>query len=870
MAKKASKKKSATPHFDNAAVRAAANGQWAMILSQLDGISLDLLDGSHHPCPTGKCSSTRDAFRFTDLEGSGSAICNQCGKFGDGFALRSFLTGRPFVQVRDEVARHLGLEPSRNGYGGHGSRESFDPAEHLQFLPWNELTVAYWCLSKPPIIPAAILACGGRLALYRGQWKVIALPVWGEHLDSPDPATNLPREPVGWCMYNSIPGGLLPKFAKPGAEDRSIEWVKVKLTAGSKPGIIADLARLRSCRELWKLEGPTDLLAFLSLPDLPADIAAITNANGSGELPHAWMINLFSVAKSAFTLHDADEPGQKGAIQWAGPIATKCEATCNVTLHYPVEKTHGKDLRDFLQECDSYDALTKLPHEEQVPTELPPEQPAVLEGPDNFHRLARVNLERYKRNTPNGTLRYWRNEWYKYDGYCYRQINDSELKSKIGAAVKEEYDRINVEEFAAWKAAGDDTPPPQVRNVTQGLISNVLFATSQLPECLISGSVELNTWIDCEENTRERRRYVALKNGILDVDGFLSDEPDCLKGHSSNWFSLVCLPYDFDPSAECPKWDAFIKRNLGGDLEVAALLQEWLGYLLLPNTDFQKFMFFEGEGSNGKSVFLAATEAMLGEANCTHVSLEVFGEPFMLTQTLGKLANITADCSKMDSVAEGYLKSFSSGDRMTFNRKGLPPIEASPTARLMISANERPYMADKSSGLWRRMILLPWTVTIQDHEKVRGMDKVEWWNRSGELPGIFNWALAGLHQLTQNNCFTDPAVCRAAVAGYKGEMNPARVFMNEFYMDGTKDDEVDCKSMYEHYREWIFDNGNKPLNDSHFGSEVKRAFPSVVRSRARDSSGKRRYIYTGIRLGNRKDAEEESRQQPQPQQAEAF
>lgn len=480
------------------------------------------------------------------------------------------------------------------------------------------------------------------------------------------------------------------------------------------------------------------------------------------------------------------------------------------------------------------------------------EIPHNLEAADNYHRLARMNIERYRRSTPNGSLRYWRSEWYKYDGYCYRKIEHDEFKAKVGQAVKEEFDRIADEELKAWDGEGK---PPQVRNVGQALVSNVVFATAQM--CILSGSVELNTWIDGPlKGVDNGHRYVALRNGILDIDGFLNGEPDFLRPHSPDWFSLTCLPFDFDPEATAPRWFNFLRRNQENDRERIAILQEWAGYLLLPNTNFQKFMFLEGEGANGKSVYLAAIEAMLGSDNCSHVQLESFGQRFLLTQTLGKLANIASECSEMDSVAEGNLKAFASGDRMTFDRKGIPAIDASPTARLMISANVRPRFADKSSGLWRRMLLIPWRVTIPEADRVIGMDKIDWWEASGELPGIFNWALAGLHRLTKQKRFTKSAVCDAALSDYQFEVNPVKGFLREHYLPADTTSYVTTKYIYDHYKEWSLEHGYRPVSDRTFGREVVRCFPQVKRERMRDArdTDRRFYAYTGIKVGNPDDS----------------
>jgi len=77
----------------------------------------------------------------------------------------------------------------------------------------------------------------------------------------------------------------------------------------------------------------------------------------------------------------------------------------------------------------------------------------------------------------------------------------------------------------------------------------------------------------------------------------------------------------------------------------------------------------EGAGSNGKTVYLAGIEGILGFDNCSFVSLEMFGERFQINSTLGKLANICGDVGELDKVAEGHIKQFTDGNPMQFERK---------------------------------------------------------------------------------------------------------------------------------------------------------------------------------------------------------
>jgi P4 family phage/plasmid primase-like protien len=863
-----------SPRFDVDEVKAAARGQWPEILSSLGGIDADLLDGNHHPCP--KCGGT-DRFRLIDAD-DGAILCNQCARtgIGDGFASLEWATGKKFAEVLALVADYLGIEPTTGGYDKLGSaRGNADPAEHLVFLPWDEsaeMRVAMWCLKKPPIVPAAVRAVGGCLARYRDTYTVIALPIWGEKLDRDC------SKPVGWCLYN-ITGGPLPKFGKRVADKPAkVEWIKVKITFGSKRGIIADLGRMTVLqpRLTWKVEGPTDLLSLLSLPDLPATVAAITNANGAGEQPPAWIIELFEGGPAA-VCHDADEPGQKGAIGyrdsqgrqqhpgWAPAIAVHATECRNVVLPFPIGPTHGKDLRDFLKgdgesPPKTYADLLALVEaaspvaKADLSVEPPPRQ--AIEEDDDPHRLARVNLASYAAQADGATIRYWREEWFtwKPSRACYRKIDPDELRAKVTASVKREFDRQWAEEMAeyeAWRKSAEYDPdedkgPPKTRRVKRDLVANVLAATASLT--CIPSSVELMTWLGNDEHglpIRERRPYIAMLNGLINLDKLLADadEDECILPHSPAWFSTVRLPYAFDPVAKCPKWNAFLEHNLEMDPERIKILQEWAGYCLTPDTGQQKFLAMEGEGSNGKSVYCAALSAMLGADNCSHVSLERFGERFDRTQTIGKLVNICADVGEIDKVAEGNLKSFTSGDVMFFDRKRINGIECIPTARLVLSFNNRPRFSDRSQGVWRRMLLIPWNVQITERERVPNMDKGWWWHEQGELPGIFIWALEGLHRLRAQGRFTSSAVGNEALEDYRDEANPARAFLKEHVE--PSDSSVRCSLVYHFYVKWCERTGHRPFSDGIFGREVKRVFENCKKKKVR-VGGRLHWNYFGL------------------------
>ena len=510
---------------------------------------------------------------------------------------------------------------------------------------------------------------------------------------------------------------------------------------------------------------------------------------------------------------------------------------------------------DLLELADAAEIIA----DQQQPRERPAATPAtattftviVGEGPngpgvaveadDDPHRLARVNLERYATRHDGRTLAYWRDEWYVWKRNAYRKISERELRAKFSASIKGEFDRLNIlEQTKAAESSRDGGEPATAKKVTLALVSNVLQATSSM--VCVSGEVEPNTWLP----TKKRPNLVSMTNGLVDVDAILADCDDYLQANTPQWFSMVSLPYAFDPEALCPRWNAFLEHNLEMDPERIKMLQEWAGYLLIASTDEQKFMILEGEGKNGKSVFLAGLTAMLGLDNVSNVALENFGDRFQLTNTIGKLLNASGDCGELDRTAEGLLKSFVAGDRMYFDRKGLTGFNAAPTARLMIACNTLPRFGDRSDGVWRRMLAVPWNVEIDDERRVKGMDKTGWWEASGELPGIFRWALAGLARLRAQGNFTRSEVMQATLEDHKAEMNPARSFLIE-NMEHATTGIVESREVFRLYKKWAEENGYRPLSEKPFGKEVKRVFKKSKRVK-RGSKSERFWAYEGVQF----------------------
>ncbi len=328
---------------DTEAVRQAASGRWSGILQSVAGIAPELLDPSQeHPCP--KCGG-ETRFRLVD-EAAGAVRCSHCfsTKCGDGFAAVAWMLDLSFPAAVARVAEHLGI-------AAIGEK---DPAKDLEWEEWSSLLAAHFLQAKPGVTHDGLLLAGARMARYKKQFTVIALPVIGQDLKSV----------VGWAIYN-YNAAPLPKYNREGVQ---IGQVKVKITYGSKPGLVGRHAIERIATPglpelIWKVEGITDLLALQSL--IPEQLRdrhlVVTNANGAKETPR-WQATALAPTNTN-VVHDADQPGVDGAKAWATQIASQSPAGVkvrHVQLPYEVAEHHGKDLRDWIAEGRTYADLLAL------------------------------------------------------------------------------------------------------------------------------------------------------------------------------------------------------------------------------------------------------------------------------------------------------------------------------------------------------------------------------------------------------------------------------------------------------------------------------------------------------------------------------
>ena len=422
-------------------------------------------------------------------------------------------------------------------------------------------------------------------------------------------------------------------------------------------------------------------------------------------------------------------------------------------------------------------------------------------------------------------LRSWRDEFYRFVGTHYDRISHGDVRA-----------RVNV-----WLQGQPEHRGLAGTRVAAAIIEN-LQALTLIPE-----TVEPPTWVGDGGDGQE---YISLSNGLIAVDDLLHGDLDAIRLHSAEHFALSSLPFPLDPEADCRRWLQVLDENVP-DPEVQRAIKEMFGYLLVHDTTMEKFFLLEGQGANGKTVVCTVLREILGPTNVSAVGLEAFSavRTFPLAATVGKKANIVEELDEIAKAAEGTLKNFVTGKSMTIERKNKDAFEFTPTARLVFATNVLPRFVDRTDGLWRRMVLIPFRNQILDPSKQdRRLIDPAWWRDSGELPAIFLWAVGGLAALRQRDHFEEPEVCRAEKDCYRRDSNPAGTFLQE-KCEVVEGAEAPSNILYTAYHDWSKDNGYKPLSHAHFAQEVRRCCPTVTRTEhpQRTHSGRTR-VWKGIRM----------------------
>ena len=151
-----------------------------------------------------------------------------------------------------------------------------------------------------------------------------------------------------------------------------------------------------------------------------------------------------------------------------------------------------------------------------------------------------------------------------------------------------------------------------------------------------------------------------------------------------------------------------------------------------------------GSGANGKSVIGNVMRRVLGASGVTSLDTAQLRDEKMLP-FIGKRLNFVPDMARNKDF-DSAIKALASGQEVTARRNYQDP-ERVKCPPLCFALNELPVFRDLTPAFFRRLLLFRFDVQIPSERQDRTLaDRL----CATDLPGIFNWVIAGRDRLILN------------------------------------------------------------------------------------------------------------------------
>jgi putative DNA primase/helicase len=326
------------------------------------------------------------------------------------------------------------------------------------------------------------------------------------------------------------------------------------------------------------------------------------------------------------------------------------------------------------------------------------------------------------------------------------------------------------------------------------------------------------------------------ENGTIDLE---SGE---FREHRRQDMITKLAPVIYDANAKCPQWLAFLNRIMDGNKELTGFLQRAAGYSLTGDTREHALFLFYGTGANGKTSYLEVLRHVLGDyVMSAEFSSFIVTRGANVRNDLARLAGtrmVTAVESEANRrLAEEVIKQVTGGDTITARYLYSEHFEFRPQFKLFLATNHKPRIRGTDGAIWRRIHLIPFTITIPIDEQDKTLPE----RLRGEASGILQWALEGLADWRRVG-LAPPSQVREATRGYRFEQDVLQHFLDERCVPDAGA-QISATELYEAYKAWCEAAGESPLCKRDFGLALEeRGF-----RKARSASSRK---WVGVRLSS--------------------
>lgn len=344
-------------------------------------------------------------------------------------------------------------------------------------------------------------------------------------------------------------------------------------------------------------------------------------------------------------------------------------------------------------------------------------------------------------------------------------------------------------------------------------------------EGLLKHAVKSESGPRIKEMVNLARMDVTILPDRLDADPWLLN---CLNGtvdlrtgvispHARDNYLTKLTRVAYDPQARCPIWEAFLERIMDGRQDLISYLQRAAGYSLTGDIREQCLFLAYGTGQNGKSTYLNNLRDLCGDygqqaafSSFMHTDRETVRND--LASLRGARYVCAVEGGEGKRLAEELVKLVTGEDKLTVRFLFQEYFSFLPEFKLWLGTNHKPVIKGTDLAIWRRIQMIPFTVTIPPDERDDHLNaklKLEW-------PGILAWAARGCLEW-QRMGLQVPEIVRAATNEYRAEMDTFTGWLTECCIQQP---EASAKSsdLFSSYQQWTND---KTITQTAFGRRLR-------------------------------------------------
>ncbi|MGE6551282.1 phage/plasmid primase, P4 family [Bacillus mycoides] len=340
-------------------------------------------------------------------------------------------------------------------------------------------------------------------------------------------------------------------------------------------------------------------------------------------------------------------------------------------------------------------------------------------------------------------------------------------------------------------------------------------------------TIRINSILDVRPMVSVKKKELDSHSFLFNCDnGVIDLKNGELLPHDRDLLLTKMSPIKYDKNAQCPNWKAFLesifKTHTGeADHELINYLQKAIGYSLTGVTKEQVMFFLFGNGRNGKSTFINIIQDLLGD-----YGRQTNSDTFLKKRNDSGINNDVArldgarfvsavESEEGQQLSEALVKQITGGEKMSARFLRQEYFEFTPEFKVFFTTNHKPIVKGSDEGIWRRIMLIPFTITIpKDKIDYDLPDKL-----AKEMPGVLRWAVEGCMKW-QTEGLRAPEAVKAATAEYREDMDILAPFIDENCTVNSSV-RIEAKSMYENYTKWCYQNNELELKNRAFYRQLE-------------------------------------------------